>query len=284
MSLVSSSTGITPAPSKPTLNLRGSPKSVRSLRMWKCHSRAYGRVSISSCGSMPAVGVPVTLRMLSAPAPREHKPEILDRLDHVDGVLRLDLADLQVGARRHMGVGTAVALGDVGEAGELPMLEDAVGDAQAAHVRALRRRDIEQAIEAPAEIVGGLGRLVAARLILQALIGIERMLLALEFLLVGELAAGRNDAVLRPDVHRIRTRRLGFRRRAAPRCPGGGQAGHEAFEVALLVGAEVAGHGPPHAAMRSTRLRPNTRSLRIRSIDTPWRMRSRYQRPSSVSP
>src|SRR5437870_2332656 len=68
MSLVSSSTGIVPAPSKATLNLRGRPYSERSLRMWKCHSRANGRVSISSCGSMPAVGVPVTLRIFLARA------------------------------------------------------------------------------------------------------------------------------------------------------------------------------------------------------------------------
>ena len=34
MSLVSSSTGMTPPPSKPTLNLRGRPYSERSLRMW----------------------------------------------------------------------------------------------------------------------------------------------------------------------------------------------------------------------------------------------------------
>ena len=40
MSFVSSSTGIVPAPSKATLNLRGKPKSARSLRMWKCDSRA----------------------------------------------------------------------------------------------------------------------------------------------------------------------------------------------------------------------------------------------------
>ena len=33
-----------------------------------------GRVSISSCGSIPAVGVPVTLRILSAPEPREQRP------------------------------------------------------------------------------------------------------------------------------------------------------------------------------------------------------------------
>ena len=70
---------------------------------------------------MPAVGVPVTLRMLSAPEPREREAEILDRLDHRDRVLRLDLADLQVGARGHMGVAAAVALGEVGDAGELPV-------------------------------------------------------------------------------------------------------------------------------------------------------------------
>ena len=45
--------------------------------------------------------------------------EILDRLDHGDGVLRLDLADLQIGARRDMGVAAAVALGEIGEAGKL---------------------------------------------------------------------------------------------------------------------------------------------------------------------
>ncbi len=101
--------------------------------MWKCQARASGRVSISSCGSMPAVGEPVTLRMLSAPAPRAHEPEILNAFEHGDRVLGRDLADLQVGARRHMGVAAAVALGEVGDAGELPMVEDAVRDAQPAH-------------------------------------------------------------------------------------------------------------------------------------------------------
>ena len=45
--------------------------------------------------------------------------EILDRLDHRDGVLRLDLADLEIGAGRDMRIAAAVALGEVGEAGEL---------------------------------------------------------------------------------------------------------------------------------------------------------------------
>ena len=49
------------------------------------------------------------------------QPEILDRLDHGDRVLRLDLAHLQVGARGDVGVAAAVALGEIGEAGELPV-------------------------------------------------------------------------------------------------------------------------------------------------------------------
>ena len=50
-----------------------------------------------------------------------------------DRVLGRDLADLKVGAGRHMGIAAAVGVGEVGEAGELPMVEDAVRDAQPAH-------------------------------------------------------------------------------------------------------------------------------------------------------
>ena len=83
----------------------------------------------------------------------------------VDGVLRLDLADLQVGARRDVRIAAAAALGEVGEARELPVLQDAVRDAQPAHVGVLRRRDVEQAVVAPAEIVGALGKLAVSRLL-----------------------------------------------------------------------------------------------------------------------
>ena len=134
--------------------------------------------------------------------------EVLDALDHLDRVLRLDLADLQVGARRHMRVRPAAALGEIGDAGELPVLQDAVRDAQPAHVGVLRRRHVEQAVVAPAEIVGGLRRLVVLRLLLQPRIGVERMLLALELFLVGELAARRRRAVLRLEVDRVRPGRL----------------------------------------------------------------------------
>ena len=50
-----------------------------------------------------------------------------------------------------------------------------------AHVGILRRRDVEQAVIAPAEIVRRVRRRVVERLLLQPRIGIERMLLALEF-------------------------------------------------------------------------------------------------------
>ena len=178
--------------------------------------------------------------------------EILDRLDHVGGVLRLDLAQLQVGARGHMRIGAGIFLRDIGKARELPVRQDAVRNAQAAHIGGLRRRDIEQAEIAPAEIVGGLRRLVLLRLLAQLRIGIERMQLALEFLLVGELAAGRDRAVLRLDVDGVGPDRLAL---AAPPVPlgdaRGREAGHEAFEIALLVGGEIAGHVRPPALSRS---------------------------------
>ena len=43
--------------------------------------------------------------------------EILDRFEQRDRVLRLDLADLQIGAGGDMGIAAAVALGEIGEAG-----------------------------------------------------------------------------------------------------------------------------------------------------------------------
>ena len=48
--------------------------------------------------------------------------EVLNRFDHGDRVLRLDLADLQIGARGDVGVAAAVALGEIGDAGKLRAL------------------------------------------------------------------------------------------------------------------------------------------------------------------
>ena len=47
---------------------------------------------------MPAVGLAVRLRMLSAPAPRVCRPTDLDALQNLGRVLRLDEAELQIRA------------------------------------------------------------------------------------------------------------------------------------------------------------------------------------------
>ena len=96
---------------------------------------------------------------------------------------------LQIGAGGDVAVGPAQALGEIGKAGELPVLEDAVRDTQAGHIGILRRRDIEQPEITPAEIVRRRRRGVVERLLLQALIGVEGMLFALEFFLVDKLLA-----------------------------------------------------------------------------------------------
>ena len=76
------------------------------------------------------------------------------------------------------------------------------------------------------------------------------MLLALELLLIGQLAAGREHAVLRLERGGIGTDRLGRGRRrtggsAAPATPLAAlaicNAGDEAFQISLLLGLEVAG-------------------------------------------
>ena len=141
--------------------------------------------------------------------------EILNGLDHRDGVVGLYLADLQIGARGDMGVAAAIALGEVGDAGELRRFEDAVRDTQAAHIRILVRRYIEQAEEPPAEIVGRLRIFVARAELLEALVAVEGMLLALELFLIGKLLAGGEHAVLRFEGRGVGSRRLGRRRSTA---------------------------------------------------------------------
>jgi len=180
--------------------------------------------------------------------------EILDRLDHGDRIRRLHLADLDIGAGRHMRIAAAVALGEVGEAGELLSLDDPVRDAQPAHVGVLVGRDVEQTKESPAEIVGRLGIFALRRVLLQALVGVERMLLALELFLIGELAARREHAVLSVERRCVWTRWL-RRRGGAWRSIGAAKAlcrlgdlkaGDKSFQVAFLFGFEVAGRRRGH--------------------------------------
>ena len=146
------------------------------------------------------------------------QPQILDRLDHGDCIVRFDFADLDIGARGDMRIAAAITLGEIGEAGKLRGFEDAVRDPQAAHIRVLVRRDIEQAEEPPAEIVGGLGIFAFGGVVLQPLVGVERMLLALELFLIGQFAARCEQPVLRFQTrpHRARPARAP---RAAPPPP-----------------------------------------------------------------
>src|SRR4029077_1889771 len=123
-------------------------------------------------------------------------------------IRRLHLADLDIGAARHSRIAAAVVLGEAGEAGELLSLDDPVRDARPAHVGVLVGRDVEQTKESPAEIVGRLGIFALRRVLLQALVGVERMLLALDLFLIGELAARREHAVLSVERRCVWTRWL----------------------------------------------------------------------------
>jgi hypothetical protein len=111
----------------------------------------------------------------------------------------------------------------------------------------LRRRDIEQAVIAPAEIIGGGRRRIAQRLLLEARIGVERMLLALVFLGVGKLVTASDYFVLRLDVRGIRSGRLRGALRGSATEPSSGaadlQARREALQIALLLVGEVDGEG-----------------------------------------
>ena len=176
--------------------------------------------------------------------------EIEDGLDHVDGVRRRNLPDLQIGARGDMGIAAAIVLGEVGQPGELPVVEDTVGDPQPAHIGGLIGSRVEQPEKTPAEIVIGLRRLVAGSLGLEALaVAVQRMKLALELLLIGQLLSFRQQAVLGFDVIGVGADRLGsdlgrWRARSTPgrevmRSAPDVEAGSETFEVALLLVVEV---------------------------------------------
>src|SRR6478609_7646175 len=96
-----------------------------------------------------------------------------------------------------MRIAAGELLGEIRDRGELPMFDYAVRDAQPAHIARLRRRDIEEPVIAPAEIVFRFRWVAGERLLAHPLICIQRMLGALPFLLVDELFAIGSKAVLR---------------------------------------------------------------------------------------
>ena len=161
-------------------------------------------------------------------------------------MLRRDLAHLKIGAGGDVAKRPAQPLGEVGHAGKLPVFQNAVRNPQPAHVGILRRGDVKQSVIAPAEIIGRRRRRVVERLLLQPRIGVERMFLALELFLVGELFARGCDLVLRLDMRgfrsdRLRIRLAGIAATEAASDPADLQPGGKAFEVALLLIGKVDG-------------------------------------------
>ena len=113
-----------------------------------------------------------------------------------------------------------------------------------AHVGILRRRDIEQAVIAPAEIIRRVRRRVVERLLLQPRIGIERMLLALEFSWSASFlpeAVTLSCALIcaASGPARLGIRLAGVTAAEAAPDPADLQPGGKAFEVALLLVGKV---------------------------------------------
>src|SRR5262245_42574168 len=152
-----------------------------------------------------------------------------------------------------MRIAAGVARGEIAYSGKLPVLEDAVGNAQPAHISLLVGRAVEQTEEAPAEIVVRVGRFVLRYLRLEPLIAVEGMQLALELLRIGKFLSFLDDAILCAQMRGVRADGLCRDRagssggRAGRRCGRAGNAGdlqarHEAFEIALLFRIKIARH------------------------------------------
>ena len=128
-----------------------------------------------------------------------------------------DLANLKVRARRYVGVAPAVRLGEVRHAAKLPRIDDAARKAKPAHIAILRRGDVEHAQRLHQEHVRALGKLAGFRTALHLIPQIERILLALGGLFLGQFLSGVGDPILRLEMNRFRPgwqRRLGARRLA----------------------------------------------------------------------
>ena len=164
--------------------------------------------------------------------------EILHPRQHVEDVRRADLADLQIGARRHIGIAAAEPLRERGKAGELMRRENAVGHAQPAHEGVLRRRHIEEAVEFMAEDVDPFGKAPGGDVLAHQIPEIEGMELALGLLLGRELAAGGDGAVLGGTVD-VGGGDSGWRGRRNLRRTPRHHAAQKPFEILLLLFGEA---------------------------------------------
>src|SRR6185503_6895751 len=104
-----------------------------------------------------------------------------------------------------MRIATAIAFRGLRDAGELPVTQYPVGDAQPAHEGVLRRRGIKEPVKTPAEVVDALGKLSGGGFGLQPRVGVEGMLVALGLLLGDELLAVGLEAGHGREVRGVRT-------------------------------------------------------------------------------
>ena len=231
--------------------------------MWKCHARACGPRVDEFVRSDTCRGVAGHIADVVGARPARGEAQILHPFDDMDCVLRRDLPELQIGASSDMGISAAEFFGKSGYPRELPMRQNAIGDSQAAHVTVLGRRDIEETVKPPTEIIGRLRIFVARGLAAQLVIRIEGMLFALPLLLIDEFLAGLDRFVLGQEMRRIGTHWCWLRRGlwrvdgsqksiAPPRL----DAGNETFEIALLFGSEIAGHRKASRGMRDSERGP----------------------------
>src|SRR5690606_24435549 len=92
---------------------------------------------------------------------------------------------------RDVGITAAVAFRAIGDRLQLRGRERAAGNAQAAHERLLRGSDVEQSVEAEAEVVGARGQLVAPREFAHVIPELEGVALVLDLLFLRQpLARG----------------------------------------------------------------------------------------------
>ena len=117
------------------------------------------------------------------------------------------------------------------------------GISQPAHVGILCRRDVEQTIVTPSEVIGSRWRRILKRLLLQPRISVEGMLLALEPFLVGKFLTRGDGVVLRLDVCGVGPGRFGaavaVARAKATTETVDLQAAREPFQISLLLIGEV---------------------------------------------
>ncbi len=116
--------------------------------------------------------------------------EVLEFIEDVDGVLGLDLADLQVAAGRDVGVVAAPVVGNLGDAVELGRSEFAPGDAHPEHEGFLSGPDVEEAEIPELEGVPFIGEFVFSGVFDESVPGVEAVLFVLPDLGFAEVFDG----------------------------------------------------------------------------------------------